>query len=252
MNIRKLQRNWNEFGRRDPLWSILTDPAKKGNQWDLKDFFETGVTEIEGILREVRVLLPSMPSQSALDFGCGIGRLTQALAMHFDSVAGVDIAPSMIALAEKYNRFQGKVEYHLNFEDKLSMFADQKFDFIYSSIVLQHMNACYIKAYLTEFLRTLKNGGVLVFQLPSHRHKKGNSVLHRIVRRLLKEEMLEKVFRARVKLGSLFSREPLMEMYGIKKIDVVQFLEEKGALMLDVRRDCDHGVWESYIYFVRK
>ena len=37
--------------------------------------------------------------RSALDFGCGIGRLSQALAEHFDQVYGVDISPKMIELA---------------------------------------------------------------------------------------------------------------------------------------------------------
>jgi hypothetical protein len=30
-----LQRNWDTFGRLDPLWAILTDPRHKGNRWDL-------------------------------------------------------------------------------------------------------------------------------------------------------------------------------------------------------------------------
>ena len=35
----------------------------------------------------------------ALDFGCGVGRLSQALADYFDRVVGADVSPTMIGLA---------------------------------------------------------------------------------------------------------------------------------------------------------
>ena len=38
---------------------------------------------------------------------------------------------------------------------------------VYSNIVLQHIHPHYSKQYLKEFLRVLKPGGMLVFQLPS-------------------------------------------------------------------------------------
>ena len=42
-------------------------------------------------------------------------------------------------------------------------------DFIYSRIVLQHVNSRYaVRSYLSEFARVLAPGGLLVFQLPSH------------------------------------------------------------------------------------
>lgn len=37
----------------------------------------------------------------ALDFGCGVGRLTRALAAFFDRATGVDISSSMIEEAKK-------------------------------------------------------------------------------------------------------------------------------------------------------
>ncbi len=40
----------------------------------------------------------------ALDFGCGVGRLTQALADYFNEVAGVDVSPTMVNKALEYNK----------------------------------------------------------------------------------------------------------------------------------------------------
>ena len=63
-----------------------------GSPWDAKDFFQTGVTEIDRVMEYAATLPVSFARHRALDFGCGIGRLTQALASHFSEVHGVDIA----------------------------------------------------------------------------------------------------------------------------------------------------------------
>src|SRR5205807_4159881 len=97
----------------------------------------------------------------ALDFGCGVGRLTQALCERFDSVAGVDIAPSMIELANRYNRFGARCEYAVNDTDDLSRFADGTFDFAFTLIVLQHMVPKYARRYIAELLRVTATDGVL-------------------------------------------------------------------------------------------
>lgn len=55
--------------------------------------------------------------KKALDFGCGMGRLTQALTKYFEEVYGIDIAPSMIKLTEKYNRYDNKCKFFLNTTD---------------------------------------------------------------------------------------------------------------------------------------
>jgi SAM-dependent methyltransferase len=46
-------------------------------------------------------------------------------------------------------------------------FGCDQFDLIYSNIVLQHMEARYSKRYLEEFIRTLRVGGLAIFQIPS-------------------------------------------------------------------------------------
>src|SRR5438445_9101994 len=66
--LRDSQRLWDRHAAADPLWAVLSDPA-------------TLLYEL-GCLIEVR-------REAALDFGCGVGRLTQALAPHFARVVGV-------------------------------------------------------------------------------------------------------------------------------------------------------------------
>jgi SAM-dependent methyltransferase len=167
MNLKQLQKTWDDFGKSDPLWAILTHEEKVNRGWKTEEFFLTGQEEISDVLKKIDQLVPRLPRRKALDFGCGIGRLTQALCPYFEQCHGVDIAPSMIKLARKYNRWRKRCRYWLNDADNLRLFPDNTFDFIYSNIVLQHMKPDYSKAYIGEFLRTLAPGGLIIFQLPT-------------------------------------------------------------------------------------
>lgn len=162
------QSDWEEFAQLDPMWAIITDKNKKYNKWNNKEFFETGKREIKNFLINVKKLNIKIKFGTALDFGCGIGRLTRALSKYFKKIYGVDISPSMIELANKYNKYPDKCDYILNDKDDLSIFKDNSFDFIYTNIVLQHIpDKKIIKNYLIEFLRILKPEGLLYFHLPT-------------------------------------------------------------------------------------
>ncbi|MGH9365264.1 MAG: methyltransferase domain-containing protein [Thermoanaerobaculia bacterium] len=186
MELGELQKNWEEFARIDPLWAVLTDPSKKNNRWDPQEFFATGEDEIACLMDHVATLPLSLRRGRALDFGCGIGRLTLALCRHFEQCAGVDIAPSMIELAREYNRFGDRCQYYVNAAADLRLFEDGRFDFIYSNIVLQHIPPKYSVRYIRDFVRVLTPGGMAVFQVPSE------------VARAPAEPPLDTMFKARI------------------------------------------------------
>ena len=168
MDLEDLQRNWDEWGRRDPYWAIISRPDRRGNRWDLDEFLRTGIDEIDALFGWLDELDVAVRRGRALDFGCGVGRLTQALARTFDECDGVDIAPSMIERAYGLNRFGDSCRYHVNDCDDLKLFDDGVFDLIYSDIVLQHIDPEFSENYVREFTRVLAPGGAMVFQLPSH------------------------------------------------------------------------------------
>lgn len=168
MDLNELQRNWDEFGKIDPLWAILTTPDRKGGKWDPAEFFASGRPEIAQLMHRAQALGLPARREIALDFGCGVGRLTQALCEWFERCCGVDIAPSMIELARGYNAHGARCEYLLNAHDDLRVFCDDSFDLVYSSIVLQHMELHYSTSYIREFVRVLRPGGLVVFQIPDH------------------------------------------------------------------------------------
>lgn len=251
MSIRDLQKNWNEFGKMDPLWSILTSPNKKGGKWDIHEFFATGKREIGAAMEHTKSLAINVPRRKALDFGCGVGRLTQALAHYFDEVYGVDIAPSMIELAKKYNRHGDKCHYYLNETNDLKLFPNNSFDLIYTAITLQHMEPRYSKNYIKGFLRILAPHGVLIFQLPSKPiiiNETGAINLKGLILRLVPRSLLYAT-RRKLKYGN----QPRMEIYSIKRREVVEFLERSGAQIIDIKQAHDPILcFANWRYYVTK
>jgi SAM-dependent methyltransferase len=160
---------WEDAARKDPLWAILSDPAKKDRGWKLGEFFETGRREISLLLHQLEALGASPRRGTALDFGCGVGRLSQALAPSFDRVTGIDISPTMVRLADLLNQWPNKVQYLLNADANLSVVPSESQDFIYSDVVLQHVPPEQARRFIGEFFRVLSRGGVVVFQLTAER-----------------------------------------------------------------------------------
>jgi hypothetical protein len=104
----------------------------------------------------------------AIDFGSGVGRLTQAWADRFARVIGVDISPTMIAVAQRVNRHGDRVEYLLNDRADLSLLSTASASLVSTHITLQHVPPAAAERYIREFLRIAKPGGGVIFQLPSH------------------------------------------------------------------------------------
>lgn len=166
-SLSKLQENWEGFAQVDPLWAICVDSLKRGNKWTMEEFFATGKTEIGKVMAHLRSLGLSPDTQSAaLDFGCGAGRLTRALTQYFPECWGVDISPTMVRLAQEFNQDRTGCHFCMNETDNLRIFSDERFGFIYTSIVLQHIQRKYVERYLAELIRVLKAGGIFVFQVP--------------------------------------------------------------------------------------
>ena len=158
-------RVWEDWAQADPLWAILSDPTRKGGRWDLDEFFASGKPDVQLAIDQVAERKIPLNQGRSLDFGCGVGRLTQALADHFERSDGVDIAETMIELANTYNRVGDRCRYHLNQQADLALFDDDSFDFVYSTIVLQHNPPDVAARYIEEFVRILAPGGVAVFDM---------------------------------------------------------------------------------------
>ena len=250
MTLKRVRRHWDVLGQKDPLWAVLTSDDKRGNRWRVDEFFATGQDEIEEVTKYVEALGVELDHRNALDFGCGVGRLTQALADRFEVVWGIDIAPSMIEQAKHYDRHHGTCHYILNERADLRMFENASFGFIYSNIVLQHIESRYQRSYIQEFVRVLTPGGVLVFQLPSERiegERERWGSLKRAIRSITPAPILSAYKRVR------WGRRALIKMWGMPRDEVTELLRAEGATILDVRADRFAGAnWAGFRYAVTK
>ena len=167
MNLGELRDDWTRLGAEDPLWAVYVAPGTRGGRWNVDEFFALGNEEVTRALGELDRLQLSPGRNVAVDFGCGVGRLSAALAKHFAEVVGVDIAPPMLEQARRLDRSDGRCRFVLNEADNLAFLPDRSVDLVYSSLVLQHMPAELAARYLREFARVLADDGVAIFQVAS-------------------------------------------------------------------------------------
>ncbi|MGD0954379.1 MAG: class I SAM-dependent methyltransferase [Methanotrichaceae archaeon] len=238
-HLKDVQSNWNNYAKKSPLWAIIGPSRKSNKEWVKEDFFATGIDEINTILSELQALRIDLRKGRALDFGCGVGRLTQALATHFSEVDGIDIAPEMIQLARKYNRYGNVCKYYLNESETIDLFGDNTFDFIYCNLVLQHMKPEFSKQYINEFFRILAPKGVVIFQIPSNMLNIYCKVFYKML------FPIQKFLYNKVNI-------PVMEMHAIYHNDVIKLFENNKAKIIYVKKLPPGRCFEYYRYCAAK
>ncbi len=252
-NSDHLKYSWDQLAQRDALWAVLTDDDGDEGKWNEEEFFKTGNTEIDKVFAKLSEHSISIDSNRALDFGCGVGRLTQALSKKFEHVTGVDIAPSMITQAKRFAK-KRKVNssFYLN-----EAFFDQKaavqFDFCLSLITLQHIDPDLTKEYIEKIYSRLKPAGVFVLQLPAF--AKGKEAFFQWLRHSpIKNIHLSYLkFKQKWLNDDFLTKQMLMKMNGIRKDEMITFLDELGFEILAIEEDTSAGPdWQSYLYIVRK
>jgi ubiquinone/menaquinone biosynthesis C-methylase UbiE len=204
-SIKELKRTFDQNAQQDALYTVCSDQAKAGGRWEVGEFLSTGEKEIGRVMDYISGLeVPVNHSGAALDFGCGVGRLTQAIAKRFQHCTGVDVSSIMVEKANSLNKVPDRCDFRLNQVPNLEQFEKESFSFIYSNIALQHIPPQHAAHYLSEFVRVLAPGGITVFQTAD---SMSGSLLLRV--------------RANLQLHARFNG-----LFGVKPI-VIHFLTEK-------------------------
>ena len=163
--LERMRADWNARAGEDANYYV----AFGRRDQDDEEFFSTAsdvVKILELDLKRVR------GRDAALEIGCGPGRLMRPLSRHFREIHGVDVSDEMVRLAEQ--RLRDTPTAHLQHcsGSDLAMFPEEKFDFVYSYAVFQHIpSRDVVFNYLREARRVLKTGGILRCQingLPPH------------------------------------------------------------------------------------
>lgn len=225
--LKHVQKTYEEAGRNDPLYATLSTPVQENNKRSLDEFLATGRRENANAMQYLAALGVEVHRDRAMDFGCAVGRLSQALCKEFSEVVGVDISSSMIDRANEYNKFGSQCQYRINTADDLAQFGDSSIDFVYSNISLQHSPPEATSNYIAEFFRILRPGGTALFQIPSGpRHEPGSmgaklySFTHGPFRRFWKR---------------IRGRSPV-EMHYINQSLVEDIIRNNGGRVIDARQ----------------
>lgn len=241
MNLSRLQQNFETLAAEDPLWTVLSDSSKKGGKWDIEEFYQTGEDTIHSLEERLAHHGIRLNGQRALDFGCGVGRLTFPLSRRFEQATGVDISKSMLEVARE-NSGRGKsCQFILNTQNTLRFLDSESLDFAYSDIVFQHIAPKFSKRYFAEIARSLKPDGAFAFQLPSH---------------FIQGSLLRKKLGYRWKgLAQLFGiGEAYFEMNAIHMSQLIEYMERNLGLKLVTLWDYPAAgpKWQSYLYVFKK
>lgn len=165
-NFNELQTTWNNFGKSEPFWSVLTyENFKKENINNeiLDEFYNSGLINFnifEEILNRHNC---TFKDKIVLDFGCGVGRLTKVCSIVSLEVYGMDISEPHLEIAKQYDT---KSQFFL--VDNLETLPNlpNKPNVITSLIVLQHARPDIIKHQVGLLLDLLEENGIALLHIP--------------------------------------------------------------------------------------
>lgn len=103
----------------------------------------------------MRALGPNLPAR-ILDFGCGIGNATRALASRFPkaTISGFDVSGESIVVARRMSGRQPRIRYTEGSGDRLP-FGDASFDAAFTSCVFHHIEPRSRLTWARELRRVL-------------------------------------------------------------------------------------------------
>lgn len=131
---------------------------------DAQEFWRSGEHNLDATLQPFGLAFRG--DERVLEIGCGIGRMTRALAARAAEVVGVDVSEEMVRRGREALADCPNVRLELGTGRDLAGLADASFDVCYSFIVFQHIPDPAITCdYITEIGRVLRPGGWTLFQV---------------------------------------------------------------------------------------
>ena len=234
----RIRTAWTHLGKSRPHHSVLTADeflAESINEQSIELFYQSGGVEaatIDAMLK--RHGFSDAKARTCVEYGCGLGRVTFPLAQRFKMVHAYDISSNHIALAQQRALELGivNVQFHLSAVD-VGYQKLEPCDFFLSCIVFQHNPPPIIRAMISSSLRSLRPGGMAIFQVPTF--------------------AVGYTFRLQDYLATPQHFD--MEMHCIPQQSVFALIADEGCRVLEVREDNrvgNHGDWISNTFIVRR
>lgn len=169
----KVSQQWHHQGETEPHWSVITSQSylQSNIAQSAPAFYASGVAELEVLDAALaRVGLARQHFDACIELGCGVDRVTAALARRCGQVWGVDISANHLKLAANHMAAQSLTNVQLHqAKDVDDVAPSPVFDLFYSRIVLQHNPPPVMHRMLALLLGKLSPDGIAYFQLPTYK-----------------------------------------------------------------------------------
>jgi SAM-dependent methyltransferase len=159
-----MREDWDRRAREDASYYVAFGRRRQSRE----EFLSSAGDVLRSLREEYRRFPPGTDfhALTAIEIGCGPGRLMAALSGEFGRLLGVDVSGEMVALARENLRDVPHAEARQGSGADLRGFSDDSVDFCYSYAVFQHIpDKTVVRNYLREVCRVLKPGGIFKGQL---------------------------------------------------------------------------------------
>lgn len=152
---------WDEKARENPYWYVSS--AGPYEDRNLAEFWASG-PKIWNDLKSAAGYDPKS-TDTVVEVGCGVGRLTRAIAPEVGKVIAFDLSAEMLAIARSSVE-AANASFHRAATPALAEIADSSADAFVAYCVFQHLpDLDVLRAYLNTAARVLKPGGRLIFTM---------------------------------------------------------------------------------------
>lgn len=175
-----LRTRWNERAAGNPMYFIKADREN----WTPEDFLDSGDEDVTRFAVPVFGLLAKPANTAtALDIGCGLGRLSRALGRHFGNVIGIDISQTMIDDGRTFaGGWPSNVECRVCDGSGAIPVTSGSVDFVFSYIVIQHIpSVAIIRKYFSEMARVMAPDAIAHVQVNTQVRKLSERIRLRVV-----------------------------------------------------------------------
>jgi SAM-dependent methyltransferase len=182
METGHMRRFWDARAREDAFFFV--DNTGRYGAPDTERFWSSGDETLAAFSERLGVAVGS--DDVVLDIGCGIGRLTRALAGRGREVLALDVSADMLAQAKELNSQLCNVTWLQGDGMSLAPVDTASVDAIVSFVVFQHIpDPAITLGYVREMGRVLRPGGWSAFQVSNDpRIHEGSSRRPRLTERL--------------------------------------------------------------------
>jgi SAM-dependent methyltransferase len=162
MGSEEMRRFWDRRAREDAFYFV--DNRLDYGRPDVDWFWADGERQLDLLLDRTGARLER--TDEVVEIGCGVGRLTRAVAQRTEHVTALDVSPRMLELAREHNPQLANVTWLEGDGQTLRGVEDASADACMSVVVFQHLPDPELTyGYVREMGRVLRPGGEAAFQV---------------------------------------------------------------------------------------